>query len=55
MKKKDFQQITGVSSALIAEMGCNENVSKDSLTRICTALRCDIGDIVAIVLSPEKE
>lgn len=55
MKKKDLQQAAGVSSALIAKMGRNENVSTDSLVKICTALKCDIGDIMEIILSPEKD
>ena len=49
MKKKDLQEAAGVSSALIAKMGRNQNVSTDSLVKICTALRCDIGDIMEIV------
>ena len=49
IKKKDLQQTAGVSSALIAKMGRNENVSTDSLVKICTALNCDIGDIIEIV------
>lgn len=55
MKKKDLQQAAGVSSALIAKMGRNENVSTDSLVKICTVLKCDIGDIMEIVPSPEKD
>ena len=55
MKKKDLQQAAGVSSALIAKMGRNENVSTDSLVKICTALKCDIGDIMEIAPSPEKD
>ena len=55
MKKKDLQQAAGVSSALIAKMGRNENVSTDSLVKICTAIKCDIGDIMEIVPSPEKD
>lgn len=55
MKKKDLQQAAGVSSALIAKMGRNENVSTDSLVKICTALKCDIGDIMEIIPSPEKD
>lgn len=55
MKKKDLQQAAGVSSALIAKMGRNENVSTDSLVKICTALKCDIGDIMEIVPSLEKD
>ena len=49
MKKKDLQQTAGVSPALIAKLGRNENVSTESLVKICTALHCDIGDIMEIV------
>ena len=49
MKKKDLQQVAGVSPALIAKLGRNENVSTESLVKICSALRCDIGDIMEIV------
>lgn len=49
MKKKDLQQAAGVSPALIAKLGRNENVSTESLVKICTALHCDIGDIVEVV------
>ena len=50
MKKKDLQQAAGISPALIAKLGRNENVSTESLVKICTALHCDIGDIMEIVL-----
>ena len=49
MKKKDLQQAAGVSSALIAKLGRNENVSTDSLVKICSALHCDIGDIMEVI------
>ena len=49
MEKKDLQQAAGVSSALIAKLGRNENVSTDSLVKICSALYCDIGDIMEVV------
>ena len=55
MKKKDLQHATGISSALIAKMGRNENVSTDSLAKICTALNCDIGDIMEVILTSEEE
>ena len=47
MKKKDLHA-AGVSSALIAKLGRNENVSTESLVKICTALHCDIGDIMEV-------
>lgn len=34
MKKKDLQQAAGVSPALIAKLGRNENVSTESLVKI---------------------
>lgn len=43
MKKKDLQKAAGISPALIAKLGRNENVSTQSLVRICTAPQCDIG------------
>ena len=49
MKKKDLQHAAGVSSALVAKLGRNENVSTDSLVKICTALHCDIGDIMEVI------
>ena len=53
MKKKDLQRLSGVSPALITKLGRNENVSTESLVKICTVLGCDIGDIVEII--PGKE
>ena len=55
MKKKDLQQAARISSALIAKMGRNENVSTDSLAKICMALHCDIGDIMEVVLTSDEE
>ncbi len=47
--KKNLQRATVVSPALIAKLGRNENVSTESLVKICTSLHCNIGDIVGIV------
>jgi DNA-binding Xre family transcriptional regulator len=55
MKKKDLQQAAGVSSALIAKMGRNENVSTDSLVKICRALNCDIGDIMEVIQTSDQD
>ena len=54
MKKKDLQQAAGVSSALIAK-GRNENVSTDSLVKICRALNCDIGDIMEVIQTSDQD
>ena len=48
MKKKDLCQAASISHASIAKLGKNENVTTDVLVKICTALDCDISDIVEI-------
>ena len=37
----------------LAKLGKNENVSMDVLKKVCSALECNIGDIMDLV--PEKE
>ena len=46
MKKKDLQKIAGISASSVAKLGKNENVTTDVLVKICSALECDISDIV---------
>ena len=48
MKKKDLCVAAGISHASMAILGKNENVTTDVLLKICTALNCDIGDIMDI-------
>ena len=38
----------GISRASMAKLGKNENVTTDVLVKICTALQCDIGDIMEL-------
>ena len=52
MKKKDLCAAAGISHASMAKLGKNENVTTDVLAKICTALQCDIGDIME--LTPEN-
>ena len=49
MKKKDLQQIAGISAASITKLGKNENVSTEIIQKVCTALQCDVGDIMEMV------
>ena len=46
MKKKDLQQLAGISAASVTKLGKNENVNTEIIEKICTALRCDVGDIM---------
>ena len=49
MRKKDLQQIAGISASLVTKLGREEPVTTTVLMRICSALECDIGDIMEIV------
>lgn len=53
LKKKDLQQLAGISSASITKLGKNENVNTDILEKICKALNCDIADIME--MSEDKQ
>ena len=46
MKKTDLLTVANISSNILAKMNKDENVSMDSLPKICKALECDVGDIV---------
>lgn len=49
MMKKDLAEKAGISSATIAKMGNGENVNSEVLVKICTALGCDISDIMEMI------
>lgn len=55
MKKKDLRAATGMSSASMAKLAKNENVTTDVLVRICNALGCDLSDIMELVPNPPDE
>lgn len=46
MKKTDLLKVANISSNILAKMNKGENVSMDSLQKICKALECDVGDII---------
>ena len=52
LKKSDLAEMANVSSTTIAKLGKGKSVNTDILLRICTALECDISDIMEVV--PEK-
>lgn len=49
LKKKDLQELAGISSSTIAKLSKGEFVTMEVLVKICAALGTDIGDIVEIV------
>ena len=48
LKKKDLQEMTGLSSASITKMAKNENVNMEVGVKVCEALQVDVGDIMEI-------
>ena len=46
MNRTDLKNIAGISFNVLAQMSRNEFVSLESLCKICSALTCDIGDVM---------
>ena len=55
LKKCQLQEMSDVSSASIAKMGRNENVTTEVLLRICEALDCNIENIMERVTVVKSE
>lgn len=55
MKKKDLREATGISTASMAKLSKNENLTTDVLLRICDTLKCDISDIMEISFAGEDQ
>ncbi len=49
MSKSQLRDAVSMSSNTLAKMGKDETISMDVIIRICTELKCDIGDIMEIV------
>ena len=46
LKKRELHKLTGLSQSTIAKLSKGENVNTEVLDRICSALDCQIPDIV---------
>ena len=46
MTKTDLCRLTGISSRVMAKLVKCETVTTDTISRICEALDCDVGDIM---------
>lgn len=49
MTRTQLQQKAELSSATIAKLGKDGNVTTEVLAKICDALGCDIGDVCEMV------
>ena len=48
MSKTDLRLLAGISSTSLAKLGKDESVTTNVLVKVCTALDCNIGDIMDI-------
>ena len=46
LSKSDLMEITGLSSRVIAKLAKNETVTTDTIAKVCTALSCDVSDMM---------
>ena len=53
MKKKDLAELADVSSYTVTKMSKSENVTTDTLGKICKALECNVEDIMEFI--PDNE
>ena len=49
MKKKDLAEKVNLSNYTINKMNCGDNVTTDTLVKICTVLGCTFDDIMEMV------
>ena len=50
LKKKDLKDMAGIGSTTMSKLNNNEPVSMDVMLKICMALKCNIGDVMDVVL-----
>lgn len=48
MTKTQLRKESGISTGALAKLGKNENVNTEILVKICSALQCDISDIMEL-------
>lgn len=49
LMKKDLARISGISNYTITKMSKGENVTVDTLVKICQALNCGLSDIAELI------
>ena len=54
LKKKDLMQMAGISNYTLARLNKGDNVSTETVAKICKALNCGFDDIMEIIEKGEK-
>ena len=55
MKKKDLAVIADISNYTVTKMSKGENVTVDTICKICAALGCKVEDVMEFVKEERKE
>lgn len=55
MRKQDLKEKAGISKGTITKLGKNQNVSTETLAKICAALECNIEDIVEFLTEEQRD
>ena len=50
LKKKGLKDMTGIGSTTMSKLINNEPVSMAVMIKICIALKCNIGDVMDVIL-----
>lgn len=54
MKKKDLEKAAGISNYVLSKMTRNENITVETVGKICKALRCTLNDMMEFVSNGEN-
>ncbi len=54
MTKTELMELSGISSRTLSKLSKNKTVTTETLLNICSALGCDIGEIVQVCRDEEK-
>ena len=46
INKTTLREMSGISTGTLAKLGKNEYVSTEVLDKICTALDCEVGEVI---------
>ena len=55
MMKKDLHAMTGVSTTMMSRLSKDEDVSTEIMSKICSVLNCDVGEIMEVVPDKKEE
>ena len=55
MNKSQLRDTAGISTNAVAKLGKNEPVSLDTLEKICSALHCNIEDVMEFISMPDAK